>query len=177
MKKLESTSMIRRNETHYELTEKGSEHLNSGIYESVPATEKRRYLYSPCHQELLGPERDFGTVDKKRVYRHLNEVLLAASSLAPEKVIEALGAEEAQTEANTHTFINQADAPKPLDSKFIQCFEFRLLNTEENRSFTRVWNTLLNQWDVQLEEQIKELEWRLNVHREDTAWTSPTTRI
>ena len=28
-----------------------------------------------------------------------------------------------------------------------------------------------------MKEQIKELEWRLNVHREDTAWTSPTTRI
>lgn len=159
--KLQSTSMIRKNEGHYFLTDTGTERLQSGVYESPPEANKKRFLYSPCHQELIGLERDFESAEKKKTYRFLDQTLLPATSLEEETLIEALRTTEdespEETKESMQVFINHVDPPKVLEAKYIQCIEFHLLDKQEHRSFTRVWNTLLDQWDVRLEEQIGKL--------------------
>jgi len=157
MNRLQLTTMIAKDETNFSLTETGLERLQAGVYESPPEQGKKRFIYSPCHQEILGDERDFNAVEKIKIYRYREQTLHSATSLNQEQLTEALQTAEVESsEEARQVVITHIDPPKLIEGKLVPCIEFSILNKQEQSRFTRVWNTLLGEWDEALENQIAE---------------------
>jgi len=157
MNKMLLTSMITKNETSFSLTEKGTERLQAGVYESPPEQGKKKFIYSPCHQELLNDERDFESVEKIKTYRFREQTLQPATFLNQDQLTEALQTAEVESsEESMQIIITHIDPPKLIEGKLVPCIEFSILNKQDQSRFTRVWNTLLSQWDESLEKQIEE---------------------
>lgn len=78
-------------------------------------------------------------------------------------MIAALQEVNAEGEENSQKIISkivQTEAQQINDSP---CLEFVLYDREQDLLFVRVWNTLLNQWDHHLEQQLtdkEQLTWR-----------------
>lgn len=157
MNKLQLTSMIVKDGAKFTLTETGSERLQAGVYESPPEQGKKRFIYSPCHQEISEDERDFESVEKIMIYRYREQTLQPATSLNQEQLTEALQTAEVESsEESIQVVITHVDPPKLIEGKLVPCIEFSILNKKEQSRFTRVWNTLLSEWDESLENQIME---------------------
>lgn len=158
-------SLIEKQEGFYQLTSKGQQQLERGIFEEELEPETATLYYSPCHLAFLAVDVNhmeeyeelpelYRYVDKEAEQReHFEEATLIAA-------LQQEDDEEAGISQKIISKIVQADAKQIND---IPCLEFVLYDKEQDILFARVWNTLLHQWDQHLKQQLTEkeqLQWR-----------------
>lgn len=160
-------SLIDNGEGFYRLTSKGQKQLERGIFEEELDIELATLYYSPCHLAFLavGEDNMEEYDDLPELYRYVDKEAEQQEQFEESMLIEALQQEddeEAEVGASQKIIskIVQTDAKQIND---IPCLEFVLHDKEQDIVFVRVWNSLLNQWDPHLEQQLTEkeqLEWR-----------------
>lgn len=150
--------LIDRETQGYNLTEKGHQQLQEGIFEQQQPLDKQTLLYSVVHQKFLAIQlEDIEEYDElPALYRHVSE-----------QVEEVTWDETQLTEAINHirsvpddpkvqTIITNIADVKKIQIVDLPCIEFVLYNTETDVLYVRVWNTILRQWDEILEQHITE---------------------
>lgn len=163
--KMSRVSLIEQKEGFYRLTSKGQQQLERGIFEEELDVEMANLYYSPCHLAFLAVDEDNMEEydDLPELYRYVDEEAEKQEQFEEAMLIEALQQEddkEAGASQKIIAKIVQTDAKQINDSP---CLEFVLHDKEQDILFVRIWNTLLNQWDSHLEQQLTEkeqLEWR-----------------
>lgn len=155
--------LIEQTDGFYKLTSKGEKQLEHGIFEEELEVETATLLFSPCHQAILpvGEESIEEFDELPAPYRYVNKEAEQQEHFDEEMMLAALQQEEeeASSQKKVATIVT-SDAKQIND---IPCLEFILYNKEQNIVYARVWNTLLNQWDEKLEQQLTEkeqLQWR-----------------
>jgi len=97
------------------------------------------------------------------LYRYVNKEAEQKEHFEEATLIAALQQEDGEEAGISQKIISkivQADAKQIND---IPCLEFVLYDKEQDILFARVWNTLMHQWDQDLEQQLTEkeqLRWR-----------------
>ncbi|WP_409367778.1 hypothetical protein [Lysinibacillus sp. 38-6] len=155
--------LIEQADGFYRLTPKGEQQLARGILEEELEVETATLLFSPCHQAILpAGEEDIEEFDElPEPYRYVDKEAEQQEQFDEAMLLEALQQEEEATSAQkiVETIVS-AQAQQIND---IPCLQFILYDKEKNIVYVRVWNTLLNQWDEKLEQQLTEkeqLQWR-----------------
>lgn len=155
--------LIEQADGFYRLTPKGEQQLARGIFEEELEVETATLLFSPCHQAILpAGEEDIEEFDElPEPYCYVDKEAEQQEQFDEAMLLEALQQEEEATSAQkiVETIVS-AQAQQIND---IPCLQFILYDKEKNIVYVRVWNTLLNQWDEKLEQQLTEkeqLQWR-----------------
>lgn len=155
--------LIEQTDGFYRLTPKGEQQLSRGIFEEELEVETATLLFSPCHQAILpAGEEDIEEFDElPEPYRYVDKEAEQQEQFDEAMLLAALQQEEEATSAQkiVETIVT-AQAQQIND---IPCLQFILYDKEKNIVYVRVWNTLLNQWDEKLEQQLTEkeqLQWR-----------------
>ncbi|MFJ7668626.1 hypothetical protein ACIQXI_16120 [Lysinibacillus sp. NPDC097195] len=155
--------LIEQTDGFYRLTPKGEQQLARGIFEEELEVETATLLFSPCHQAILpAGEEDIEEFDElPEPYRYVDKEAEQQEQFDEAMLLAALQQEEEATSAQkiVETIVT-AEAQQIND---IPCLQFILYDKEKNIVYVRVWNTLLNQWDEKLEQQLTEkeqLQWR-----------------
>ena len=155
--------LIEQTDGFYRLTPKGEQQLARGIFEEELEVETATLLFSPCHQAILpAGEEDIEEFDElPEPYRYVDKEAEQQEQFDEAMLLAALQQEEEATSAQkiVETIVT-AQAQQIND---IPCLQFILYDKEKNIVYVRVWNTLLNQWDEKLEQQLTEkeqLQWR-----------------
>jgi len=97
------------------------------------------------------------------LYRYIDKEAEQQEQFEESMVIAALQESDEEEEGSSQKVIAkivQTGAHQINDSP---CLEFVLYDKEQDIVFVRVWNTLLNQWDYHLEQQLtdeEQLTWR-----------------
>lgn len=158
-------NLMKKEDNFYRLTEKGQLQLEQGIFEEELEIEKTTLYFSPCHQSFLTIDADNRDEydDLPELYRYIDKKAEQQEQFEESMVIAALQEENEEEVGNSQkviTKIVQTEAQQINDSP---CLEFVLYDKEQDILFVRVWNTLLNQWDHDLEQQLtdkEQLTWR-----------------
>lgn len=155
MGKMQRRGLIRLEKSVFRLTLKGREQLESGIIEEDMDEEWTELFYSATHGEFW-PERSGGTLPNKEdelsVYRYEQ-----ASELVEEdgRILEALSEQENRLDEDGYqTVVSEVQQFEKQAVEHVPCLEFQLYNKEQDLHYARVWNTWLQRWDDQLEQQI-----------------------
>ena len=155
--KMEFARMIESRKDSYELTSVGVKQLQAGIYEHPPEKTKKKFYYSACHHAILCTEPEKVFTAKVKEFRLAKGYTSKTQLLDDEQLRKALLLADAETaEGSLQKVIDKIDAPEILENKLIPCVEFYVYNRAENSYFTRVWNTLTEEWDERLEKLIDE---------------------
>lgn len=146
-------------EVYYQLTVKGERQLENGIYEEEMEEETQQLLYSATHHLLLS-----GDMDKVDRIDELPEPFKYASEetidLDEMEIIDALQKtremqeEEDQDEEKVQTFITSINSKKTIQIHDVPCIQYVLYNRDSDLLYVRVWNTLTDQWDENLENML-----------------------
>ncbi|MEK3730682.1 MULTISPECIES: hypothetical protein [Lysinibacillus] len=157
-------NLVKSEEQFYRLTEKGQQQLERGIFEEELEVETSTLYFSPCHQSFLTIDTNNDEYDElPELYRYIDKEAEQQEQFEESLVIAALQEVNAEGEENSQKIISkivQTEAQQINDSP---CLEFVLYDREQDLLFVRVWNTLLNQWDHHLEQQLtdkEQLTWR-----------------
>ncbi|PIC64554.1 hypothetical protein CSV79_06250 [Sporosarcina sp. P13] len=157
--RMEVTNMIEQRKRIYRLTKVGIEQLQSGIYEHPAKKKDTNFYYSSYHDSILSQYGEGPRNEKLKPFRLATKQQNGAEDLPKEQLRTALlqaGVEEA--EGSLQIVIDKIGIPMTMESQYIPCVEFYVYNRTEDRYYTRVWNTLLEQWDERLEKLIDELD-------------------
>ncbi|EON73868.1 hypothetical protein [Lysinibacillus sphaericus] len=156
--------LIEHREDFYRLTTKGEQQLERGIFEEELAVETKNLLFSPCHHTFLPIEEDsIEEYDElPEPYRYVDSESEQQEHFEETMIIAALQKEheESTTSQKIIETIVNTEAKQIND---IPCLEFILHDKEQDIVYARVWNTLLNQWDNILEQQLtdkEQIQWR-----------------
>ncbi|PIC66318.1 hypothetical protein CSV71_10790 [Sporosarcina sp. P21c] len=155
--KMESAQMIELRKDRFQLTSVGVSQLQSGIYEHPPEKAEKTFYYSPCHDSILCEQPEKVFTAKVKEFRLAKKFTRSPQRLDDEQLratLIATGAEAA--EGPLQKIVDKIEIPQSLANQFIPCVEFSLYNRTENSYFTRVWNTLTEEWDERLEKLIDE---------------------
>ncbi|ARK21142.1 hypothetical protein CSV69_10965 [Sporosarcina sp. P26b] len=155
--KMEASRMIEWRKENVELTSIGVKQLQAGVYEHPPKKEENKFYYSAYHNSILcqQPEKIFTA--KVKEFRLAKKYSSKAQALTDDQLRIALLAADAETaEGTLQKVIDKIEIPQILDSQLIPCIEFYLYDRSEKKYFTRVWNTLTEEWDECLEQIIDE---------------------
>jgi len=160
--KMEKMNLIERNEQGYQITEKGKTQLASGIYEEDQEATSVELLYSPNHEFFLA-----GDLEEVLEYEDFPETIYRYNTQGEKPTIsEQVLLKEIQTfnmddEENDHPdtiHITSIDEIEFQQINDIPCIEIILFDEKTDSISNRVWNTLLNKWDHDLENEITEKE-------------------
>ncbi|MFJ5790700.1 hypothetical protein ACIP9G_11440 [Lysinibacillus sp. NPDC093197] len=155
--------LIEQTDGFYKLTSKGEQQLAHGIFEEELEVETATLLFSPCHQAILpvGEEAIEEYDELPEPYRYVDKDAEQQEHFDEEMMLAALQQEEEESSSQKIVATIVTSDAKQIND--IPCLEFVLFNKEQNIVYARVWNTLLNQWDEKLEQQLTEkeqLQWR-----------------
>lgn len=157
-------NLVKNEDDFYRLTEKGQQQLGRGIFEEELEEETSTLYFSPCHQAFLTVDTNNDEYDElPELYRYIDKEAEQQEQFEESMVIAALQEVDEEEEGNSQKIIAkivQTEAQQINDSP---CLEFVLYDKEQDILFVRVWNTLLNQWDHRLEQQLadkEQLTWR-----------------
>lgn len=160
--KMQKTGLIAKEEDVFHLTEKGLNQLANGVYEEDQEQATIELLYSSTHQSFFNGDieeildfEDFP--DKLYRYSSHDEEL----SIEREKIItkiREIHVEEEDDERAEQFFITSIDSFEDVQINDVPCLEFILLDEKKGLAHARVWNTLLDSWDTNLESQLQEKE-------------------
>ncbi|TSI05271.1 hypothetical protein [Lysinibacillus sp. BW-2-10] len=161
LSKMERTELIRKEE-YYQLTEKGSSQLASGIFEENQDVKTMELLYSPTHKSFLQGEiesvldyEDFPE-DMYRHHSQTEELQISDQQIIEE--LQAIGDEDEGDEQANELVISSIDSIEDGQINDVPCIEFVLFDDQNEKIFSKVWNTLLDNWDVTLQQQLEEKE-------------------
>lgn len=163
---MERTGIIGKNGPYFTLTAAGRRQLESGVFESEPERGIHTALFSPVHQAFLKGEGKGPSEEVVELYRYSDETDgWDVSRLGDEEMLDVLratGIESVEGEAQV-VISNIISASESGAEQEVPCIEFRLHQVAEDLLYVRVWNTLTEQWDEQLEAEFTEREvktWR-----------------
>ncbi len=156
-KKMLRANLIEKQEEIFTLTDKGHEQLRNEIFIDLPENRTENLLFSPCHERFLFGQLE-ESQDEVEEYRLFDEYANWDIEALDENMIrEALQSTiQSEEAAQVQTVISSIHATAPLTMKFIPCIEFLLYNKDQDIFYARIWNTLVNEWDETLEEQVTE---------------------
>lgn len=172
--KMTNAGMIGSAEGIYALTRAGHNQLETGIFEHEAEEAATEVVYSPCHQTFFQGNLEDKETEEQAVYRYQSTFadwridMLERSALLNElknKDIE-------KQEGNLQLIVSKVKSATILQAIEVPFIEFHLYNKEEDLMYARVWNTLSNEWDKILEEQLNEKErkkWRTKYLNEKPA--------
>ncbi len=160
LSKMHKTGLITK-EDHFQLTEKGLKQLNSGVFEEDQEITSKETLYSPTHQTFLHGEieavldfEDFPE-DIYRYHVQVEELQVDNDKLVEELRLLQMDEDE---EEESNLVITSIDSFEDIQVNDVPCIEFILFDEEKEQFTSRVWNTLTNNWDTTLQDQIEEKE-------------------
>lgn len=167
IRKMERGKLIEKRQKFFRLTNKGSAQLQAETFIEPPEAKSESLLYSPSHHKLLFGELDKSSEHEYVDYRFYDDYSdWDVDEIKRNDVLERLQAFLPISETpNVQTIISDIHSIAPLTADVIPCIEFQLYHKEKDIYFARVWNTLLNEWDELLEEQINKRDrnnWREN---------------
>ncbi|QDQ00322.1 hypothetical protein FOH38_07250 [Lysinibacillus fusiformis] len=156
--------LIEHREDFYRLTSKGEQQLERGIFEEELDVETATLLFSPCHSVFLpiGEDRIEEYDELPEPYRYVDKEAEQQEQFEEAMIITALQREKEES-TTSQTLIETIVNTEAKQINDISCLEFILHDKEQDIVYARVWNTLLNQWDSTLEQQLSEkeqLRWR-----------------
>ena len=163
MTKMQKTGLITKLETHYELTSKGKQQLTNGVFEEEQEMKKVELLYSPTHGDFLTGDveevLDFTDFPEK-MYRH--QVVEETLKFDDQVIINQLTLQDEQTGENEEeenpVVISSIDLIEETQVNDVPCIEMILFDEEQKLFISKVYNTLLDNWDKVLEQQLTEKE-------------------
>lgn len=169
LSKMQKTGLIVKGDSYYQLTEKGQNQFTNGVFEEEQEVTTMELLYSPTHQYFFNGDieevlefEDF----PEKIYRyHVQEEAL---NIDHSEIINEIRKTESNDEEDEDSqqeqlFITSIDSFENIQINDVPCIEFILYDEEKDYLFSRVWNTLTEDWDQQLENVIQEKEqmiWR-----------------
>lgn len=145
--KLMKNGLLERVDNLYQLTEKGKGQFVNGVFEEVlePVTEEM--LFSSVHDGFLDGNveevLDFDDFPDD-MYRFLEE-----KEPSKDAFLEEIRAHQVEETIEIKKILNC----EHLQTNDVPCLEF-LVKIDDNKK-VRVWNTLLDNWDTQLEKHIE----------------------
>ncbi|WP_342536254.1 hypothetical protein [Sporosarcina sp. FSL K6-3508] len=157
--KMQRTKMIQQRKGIFELTKIGVEQLQSGVYEHPPEKNEKNFYYSLSHREIVCEEKENILTAKVPPFRLAKKQVHDVENLDRELLrIVLLSVETETSEGSLQMVVDKIETPIQLADKLIPCMEFLVYNRVEKVYFTRVWNTLTEQWDEVLEKYIEEMD-------------------
>lgn len=164
MKKMQKTELIERVDDYFQLTSKGEEQLTNGVFEEAQPVKTTELLYSPVHRAFL--EGDIEDVLEfedypEELYRHYkNEEQLSIEDdviIKELQNIELIDFENEENRENDNPLIIQSvDSYETFQINDVPCIEFLVKEGDNSILSAKVWNTLLNNWDETLQQELKE---------------------
>ncbi len=155
--KMQAALMIEKRSGSFALTAIGIAQLQSGVYEHPPEKSQKKFYYSASHDAIVCREPEKIFTSKVKAFRLANKQTSEVVNIDKEKLQSALlsaGAEKA--DGSLQAVIHTIEIPEVLEKQLIPCIEFYVFNRAEDKYFTRVWNTLTEQWDERLEKLVDE---------------------
>jgi len=156
--------LMKNEEDYFRLTEKGQQQLEQGVFEEELEVEASTLYFSPCHQSFLTIDVNNDEYDElPELYRYVDREAEQQEQFEESLIMAALQEVDEEETGNSQKIIArivQVEAQQINDSP---CLEFVLYDKEQEILFVRVWNTILNQWDHHLEQQLtdkEQLTWR-----------------
>ncbi|MFS0576273.1 hypothetical protein AB1K83_11605 [Sporosarcina sp. 179-K 3D1 HS] len=163
--KMQRTGILVKNGPFFALTAAGVKQLETGVFENEPEQDTRNVLYSPSHQSFLVGEWKEPWEQATEDYRYSEGAGdWNVSQLEDSEMIEALRKLEVESVyENTQIVVSDILSASDIQVRRVSCIEFRLRHVSDDILYARVWNTLTEQWDEQLEAELNEKErksWR-----------------
>ncbi|WP_153731688.1 hypothetical protein [Sporosarcina obsidiansis] len=157
--RMQLTNMIRQRKEVFELTQVGVEQLQAGIYEHPAEKKEKNFYYSACHHAILCEEQEKPISANITPFRLAKKQINEIEDVDQEQWRDALLSAGAETtEGSLQMVLDNIETPTSIDNLLIPCVEFSVYNRVEKLYVTRVWNTLLQQWDERLEKLIDEVD-------------------
>ncbi|WP_313150430.1 hypothetical protein [Lysinibacillus capsici] len=157
-------NLVKNEDDFYRLTEKGQKQLERGIFEEELEEETSMLYFSPCHQSFLTIDTRNDEYDElPELYRYIDKEAEQQEQFEESMVIAALQESDEEEEGSSQKVIAKIVQTAAQQINDSPCLEFVLYDKEQDIVFVRVWNTLLNQWDYHLEQQLtdeEQLTWR-----------------
>lgn len=166
------TKIIEKRGSSFTLTDEGVQQLGTGIFIHEPESASKKALFSTCHQSFLQGEVMSDLPEELDVYRWNDEFTdWKIDSLDDSVFRKALIDMDVETdEGNTQIVVSDILSVTAGEIAYVPCLEFQLHNKSEDLFYVRVWNTLLQQWDATIENQLSDKErkqWREDFLRKE----------
>lgn len=155
IQKLLKNGLLEKEQDYYKLSEKGKTQFSKGVFEEVLDVVTEDILFSPVHESLLEGDieqvLDFDDFPET-MYRYIpNE----EHELNEESILKEIRTKQVDSDEE-----NQIEIKKILSMDYVQtndvpCIEF-IVQKQSDEKIVRVWNTLMEDWDKQLEKQLIE---------------------
>ncbi|WP_226666320.1 hypothetical protein [Metabacillus litoralis] len=171
LKKMKRMDLIKLENQIYRLTLRGLNQLKEGIIAEEMDEESTTVSYSVTHDELW-PEISASLSETNGdlpAFRYTKQG--DSEKITEARLLQMLEEKEEVIEEDSfQTVVSVVTSFTEQKVEHIPCIEFQLYNKEKEIFFARVWNTLLQRWDEQLEKEIEEnemVEWREKWKTED----------
>ncbi|MEK4494755.1 hypothetical protein [Ureibacillus sp. FSL W8-0352] len=158
LRKMQKNGLLIRENNYYQLTEKGMKQFSLGVFEEELEPVVIELLYSPVHHQIVEGDieevLDFDDFPEQ-IYRYIRNEEGPVSAPFMMKAIQNMQATELEED---HQEIKSILSMENTQVNDVPCIEFIIWNAENKELFIRVWNTLFNSWDQQLEQELNEKE-------------------
>ena len=160
IEKMQRTQLIQLEKSGYQLTPKGTDYLEKGIFEEEMEANQTLVSYSAVHDDyrLSKTGADPEMEKELPLYRYAAEGIVDN-----DRIYELLSNEKSSVQETFQIIVTEIVNCEEHSTEFIPCIEFQLYDQKKDIFYSRVWNTMMGSWDGQLEKQIEErevVEWR-----------------
>lgn len=155
--KMLHSGLIEEREGALFLLEKGEEQLEKGMFVEAAEAVSRPLLFSACHNELFVEDENEDFEEVVEEYRYYDQFSNGDSSKIQNENIESLLDPLHEAAAATKLIISNIQYSVTAEMSFIPCIEIHVYDKPKELLFFRVWNTVINEWDATLEQQIQEM--------------------
>lgn len=147
---MKKTGLVEKEETLV-LTPKGKKQLTEGVYEEELDPVSDILQYSPIHRKILS-----GDIEEVLEFDEFPEELsyaagLEVENLGEEQMIEQLSHMQEEDD-EVKTYVTSILSSEEIQINDVPCLAYILHDTKTDTLFARVYNTLTQEWDPDLEE-------------------------
>ncbi|MDN4492488.1 hypothetical protein [Ureibacillus aquaedulcis] len=174
LSKMQKTGLIEKLDSYFRLTEKGQKQFATGVFEEEQDETSTELLYSPTHTNFL-----YGDIEEvldfedfpEEIFRYqVKDINLSFEDSVVISEIQSNKNDSEKAEGEQGKLhITSIDSVEDIQVNDVPCIEFLLYDEEKDLFSIRVWNTLTNQWDEQLQQLISDNEkttWRDKLAKE-----------
>lgn len=155
--KMLHSGLIEEREGALFLLEKGEVQLEKGMFVEAAEAVSSPLLFSACHNELLVVDENEDFEEVVEEYRYYDQFSNGDSSKIQNENIESLLDQLHEAAAATKLVFSNIQYSITAEMSFIPCIEIHVYDKPKELHFFRVWNTVINEWDATLEQQIQEM--------------------
>lgn len=159
IRKMQKNGLLTKELDGYQLTEKGKSQFSRGVFEEELEPVTTEMHYSPVHEKMLDGDieevLDFDDFPDQ-MYRYIPEEKEVSEAFVIEE-IRAMQLNEDE-EQSSLIEIKSILSMEHSQTNDLPCIEFVLFKEENKELLIKVWNTLYNNWDSQLEKELMQKE-------------------